>query len=216
MSTPEHIQLFSDRPMILRAVLAVEVWDGFVGAPVSGIAGQGLAVWIGQYKPLRNLSGYFVFQDLPTGKFTLTASADYFFPLQMPLTVADVVKLGKSPLLTVTLTPSPGYPFPSGATLLRGMARNKQGMAVQGAVITAAGTDAVTQTAANGEFVLFFRKLTQDRLETNAETGQRFLLTNGGRKIKITANSPKGKASTELDALEAGVSSVLPVPLIIQ
>ena len=66
---------------------------------------------------------------------------------------------------TVRLRPSPAYRFPPGATLLRGRVRGPDGEPLGGVTLTvdgAAETAGDTETTPDGEFVVYFVRLTED------------------------------------------------------
>jgi hypothetical protein len=90
---------------------------------------------------MRNLSGYYLFINIPVGSYTVTADADYYFPASSSVDTSKLDPL--NPVLAITLKPCPSYPFPSEATLLRGGVRDGTGKALQGAslVTTVLGPD---------------------------------------------------------------------------
>lgn len=59
-------------------------------------------------------------------------------------------------IIRVKLRPNPSYPFPFGATLLRGTLRDSDGNPISGADAKVAGSALETKTSKNGDFVLYF------------------------------------------------------------
>lgn len=61
------------------------------------------------------------------------------------------------PVLRIELRPSPAYPFPPHATLVRGHVRDTDREGVVGARLSVRGVDVSTRSVRDGEFVLPFR-----------------------------------------------------------
>src|SRR5262249_32777892 len=135
--------------------------------------------------PILSRSGFFCFEGIPDGTYTLMVepdplTADWFFlrprqgedwkpgverPIKLPL--PDPL----SPLEVATLAPKSSYPFPANATLTRGLVtKGSPSVSVVGAVVSASynqvdpkDSDKVisvkidTMTDAAGEYVLFFQ-----------------------------------------------------------
>jgi hypothetical protein len=166
--------------------LAVPVIDTFTGET----AGVLLRVRLKERKQARtivNNSGIFCFEDVPAGNYTIVAepdrvSADWYFlaPLaaqpwpsnfEQPVTI-PVAGPG-APVVTVSLTPNPSYPFPPGTTLVRGqVTKGGPNNLMSGAVLSTTydqtdpadplqtvAVNVATKSDANGEYVLFFQKL---------------------------------------------------------
>ena len=71
---------------------------------------------------VRNLSGYFLFTDLIPGTIHLRVESDFYLPAEQAVdtTILDP----KHPVAEIVLKPTPRYPFPGSATLLRGVVTN--------------------------------------------------------------------------------------------
>ena len=104
-------------------------------------------------KATKNLSGYFLFTDLVPGIYTIRVESDYYFPAEK--LVDTSILDAKNPVVQIVPKPNPRYPFPSGATLLRGVVTNAA--AVNGADVSVIGKTITTVTDERGEFVLHFR-----------------------------------------------------------
>jgi hypothetical protein len=135
---------------------------------------------VGQQK---DSSGVFLFYKLKPGAQTLTVNSDKYTPYYRSTTVAVTIPMPsvtwpafpdvtladptlplsdpgqtaayKTQRQAATLLPTVYYPFPAGATLIRGRVLHG-GLPVLGATVQqAAGTDPAYQTEADGQFVLF-------------------------------------------------------------
>ena len=155
-------------------------------------------------KPIKNLSSYYLFLDLPDGTYTVQVRSDYYFDEDSG--AINPVELDpKNPVVNITLKPNPSYPFPPGATLIRGKVCDSAGKAVSGAKVKAKGWDVENKTTEKGEFVLYFGPLTDE--EIIREGGKRFVKGNGGKTLYLKAEGvtePK-----ELDAEEGKITSVI-------
>lgn len=133
----------------------------------------------------RNRSGYHVLTDLPGDVAAVTVEVDPGDRYLPERRVLDAASLGERPrVVEVDLLPSPAYPFPAGATLVRGAVGEADGdglgtrlSGVELAVLVApagdagAGDDAGADDAGvlgrgrsteGGEYVVFLRGLTAD------------------------------------------------------
>ncbi len=87
-------------------------------------------------KPIKNLSSYYLFLDLPDDSYTVQVKYDYYFDEDSePIRPADLDP--KNPVVDITLKPKSSYPFPPRATLIRGVVKNTDGHVVANAGITA-------------------------------------------------------------------------------
>lgn len=132
----------------------------------------------------RNYSGFFFFEDLEPGNYTLMVkpnpvSSDYFylepFPgdpwasgFELPIEIQPNVLL----TFTLRLVPKVSYPFPANATLIRGRVTQGSSAGVADAVVTCTYDQVDPQdvsqtipetvetlTNGDGEYVLFFKSL---------------------------------------------------------
>ncbi len=144
---------------------------------------NGLAIYLEedrQRRPVRNASGDYCFLDLPAGTYTVSVRFDasapgYYFSKKATVTVPAGEP--QEPVVTIQLTPTPSYPFPSCATLIRGKVTRGGTDPIAGAEVTATYTRVdetsevdlddeeytiVTATDSGGHYVLYFTKLYQD------------------------------------------------------
>jgi len=141
---------------------------------------------IPRLRRLRNLSGHYGFEEIAPGNYTLLVEPDqlnanwfYVKPLQGPWTDTFEIPIVVVPnvLLSfdLTLSPRPSYPFPSNATLVRGIVTQGTPAGVANAVVGTTydqvnpqdTTQTVPKTVEtlstrDGEYVLFLNRLPQD------------------------------------------------------
>lgn len=95
---------------------------------------------------------------LSTGEIFWTGGLQYDFSA-----MGSTIMAMKNPVVQINLKPSPSYPFPGNATLIRGQVLwgpgAKQGFPVDGANVNIVGKSMGTKTDINGEFVFYFRGL---------------------------------------------------------
>jgi hypothetical protein len=106
---------------------------------------------------------------------------------------------------TKLLKPKPSYPFPPGATLIRGKVYDSAGEAISGAKVRVRGKDVENKTTEEGEFVLYFGPLTEE--EIIRVDGKRFVKGDDDKTLYLEAEGvtePK-----ELEAEEGKTTSVI-------
>jgi len=209
--TTEYI-LFSERELLREVALVVLLIDGYSGGspkPEAGVVIKG-----SRYPAIRNLSGHHVFTRIPRMEtFELQVSCPGFFPGTLTLTPGDLALLEpKRPVVTLTLEPLPSYPFPSGATLIRGMVRDTESRPVPDARVEAEGKTTGTYTTHEGEFVLFFTGITEE--EVQVEQGEKWLVFNGTKEIIIIARKDSITGEYRVPAISEGKTTVLPGPIV--
>ncbi|MCK5057100.1 MAG: hypothetical protein KAT34_10620, partial [Candidatus Aminicenantes bacterium] len=111
---------FPDQRITGKLSMAVFLVDDYTGnQPIGGVKvfleGQDL-------KSVKNPSGYYLFLDLPGTKYRIRVISDHYFAETIPVKLSDLVT--GQPVVDIRLKPKPSYPFPSGATLIRGMVRD--------------------------------------------------------------------------------------------
>lgn len=114
-------------------------------------------------KPIQNISSYYVFVDIPKGIYQIHVKSDYYFEEYKNIYVdGEVFKLEN--LHEIKLKPNFSYPFPNGATVIRGTACDVLGEFASGInikVIVKRGNGSEissfeTETSENGEFLFYF------------------------------------------------------------
>jgi hypothetical protein len=161
---------------------ALQLFDGFTGQ--CQLEGE-VAVSIAGRKPryAKTDSATFVFLDLGAGAWTISVQPSPRTPFYLPVTIPVSLPLAdplwqaypdlsladrskplndpsqpaayKAQRALATLRPTPSYPFPPGATLVRGTVL-AGGVPLAGATVIRVGDDAGTLSDDAGEFVLSF------------------------------------------------------------
>lgn len=160
-------------------------------------------------KAIKNPSGYHVFLGLEDGDYEVQIDSDYYLPKTFTVAIPDpgtssddeitFVDLGEAALAEVALIPGVSYPFPSGATLVRGEVVESGGDPVPGALInilddlgTPSALPVSFHTNAKGQFVLFCNKLTKPLIkEMNGKPYE------GSRNLRIRAEHPQSGTTAE-------------------
>ncbi len=156
-------------------------------------------------KPIKNPSSYYTLLDLPDDTYTVQVRSEYYYDVDSgDIHPAELVP--KSPVVDITLKPMPSYPFPPGATLIRGMAR-EEGNAISGARVKIRDKDVEGVTTEEGEFVLYFGDLTND--EIIKENGKRFVKGANGKNIHIEVEYGGKPRKRNLEALEGKTTFVM-------
>lgn len=97
--------------------LAVSLLDDYYkGKPIGRVD---VSLKSRKEKPIKNLSSYYLFLDLPDDTYTVQVRSDYYFDEDLDIDLAGF----KEPT-AINLKPKPSYPFSQGATLIRGAVAN--------------------------------------------------------------------------------------------
>jgi hypothetical protein len=97
--------------------LAVSLLDDYSkGKPIGGVA---VSLNGRKEKPVKNLSSYYIFLDLPDDSYTVQVGSDFYFDEELDIDIA-----GFGGPTAINLKPKPSYPFSQGATLIRGAVAN--------------------------------------------------------------------------------------------
>lgn len=116
-------------------------------------------------------------------------------------------------IIRIVLKPKPSYPFPSGATLIRGMVQDSDGNPVSEAKVEVAGKKVSNRTTVKGEFVLYFKALTED--DIIIEDSKKFVKGNGDKTICLEATHDSKIGTAELKEVEEGKTTSLKSPIIL-
>lgn len=139
-------------------------------------------------KPIKNLSSFYVFTDLPLNTYHIQVKGDYYF--DGDLTV-DTNQLDNENPLVISLTPNNTYPFPADATLIRGMLWDSDDLQTRKVLVnsdvsglcSAINLKLNVKTNENGEFVFYFNPFnTQNKVVNN----QVFTISAGTAKEECT------------------------------
>lgn len=190
-------------PRTVTPSLAVQLVDGFsgekpVGKPRVSIEGVDVA-------PIENLSGYLLFLDLDPEDDSLTVFVDggeRYLDEAHDIDIADLHrKTPLSPAITIELTPSAAYEFPTGTTLVRGYVRDPDGNGVAGAELSVRGLDSSARTERDGEFVLPVGDISPDTV-TKID-GKRLVRVDDENPLIEVSHPTLGSSSKRLAIEEA-------------
>ena len=148
-------------------------------------------------KPIINLSSYYVFIDLPLDTYYVQVKGDYYF--DEDLTV-DTNHYDIENLLVIRLKPNNSYPFPSDATLVRGMLWDTDDLQTREVLVNSdiegfcSGINLKLDTKTNekGEFVLYFSPSNTQNMvidnqvfEISAETAKEECVIVQNKTVKL-------------------------------
>ena len=177
-----------------RLSLAVSVVDDYTDRHLTGDVELALA----EKRALVNPSGYYLFLDVTDGNYILKVQADYYFSQEQDVTLP----LSGEPVIELTLKPTPAYPFPRGATLIRGIIQDTDGKPVSGATVEVIGKEIENKTTEEGEFVLYFKNLTEDDIIKVG--GGRYVRRNNSRRLMVKASHPDYRSKIKRTEVEEG------------
>ena len=161
---------------------AISLLDDYSrGKPIGGVD---VSLKGRKEEAVKNPSSYYLFLDLPEETYTVQVRSEYYFDEETSVSPHTLDR--NNPVVDITLKQKPSYPFPPGATLLRGTVYDSEGNAVPGADVWVEGKDLESETTEQGEFVLRFRPLTED--EIIIEDGKRFVKGNGDKIIHLNVD----------------------------
>jgi len=147
-------------------------------APIGGV--QAMLKDTGVKAP-KNLSGYYLFTDLPHGTYEVSIESELYFS---EAATVDILTLPpKTPVVDILVKPMPHYPFPSNATLVRGLVV-KTGPVVS-ADVSVTGKTIKTKTDEQGEFVLYFKGIKSELIT--------IVITKGMNTKSVTTTIMEGK-----------------------
>jgi len=149
---------------VCRLSLAVSLKDGYTGGRPLGEVKLFLD---GHAKPVLNPSGYYTFLNIPAGRYQIHVVSENYLDERV------MVDIEEEPfaLKEISLTPRTRYPFPPGATLVRGSLKNFRGP-IGGAVLKGSLPESSfsARTDERGEFVIFFGPLKDEEVMKEGKT----------------------------------------------
>jgi hypothetical protein len=161
-----------------------------------------------KHEAIKNLSGYYVFLDLPDETYTVQVKSDFYFDENVDATLSSLDS--RNPVKEIWLTPKPSYPFPPGATLVRGTVYDTSQKTVPDAVVQISEKNLKNATSEKGEFVLYFRPLKES--EIVRDNGKRFVKGQAGKRIRIKATK-NGRLGEEDIEIEEGSTNIIYIHL---
>jgi len=208
LSLDEHI-VFLDQKITTRVSFAVALTDEYTDGPP--IDSNRVFIKEQEIRAIKNRSGYYVFLNLSEGEYKVQVESEYYFREEAIVKPSNLEPL--NPVVSVTLKPTPFYPFASGATLIRGMIQDSDGNSISGAELEVIGKEVNSKTTNKGEFVLFFKSLSEE--DIIVEGGKKFVRGNGDKTIHLKATYNSKTGTTDLEELEEGKTTPLESPIVI-
>jgi hypothetical protein len=135
---------------------------------------------------LENPSKYRVFLDLAGASFTVRVENKYYFEQEVGVAIAGLNP--RHPLVSVTMIPRCRYPFPRGATLIRGRIVDSAAAPVAGATIMVTGTAMSNRSEPEGQFVLYFGPAREE--DVVLQNNERLMKVLGSTSIDLTVMHP--------------------------
>jgi hypothetical protein len=158
------------------------------------------------YKAVKNPSGYYLFLDLPDQVYTIQVESDFYFAESMYVQLSSLTQ--NNPTKEIVLKPKPAYPFPNGATLVRGMVLDQTENPIPNATVEIKEKNLKTLTSEKGEYVIYFPDLKAN--DIIKEKGKRFVKTQNGKSIRVEATIPNDSNGKTLDSVEEGITTKAP------
>lgn len=184
--------------------LVVSLIDRFTGrTPIGDIR---LSVYDQTIKVSKNLSGDYLFSNVPGNMVYIRVESDYYFDVEREIKISELDP--KHPVETIVLQTKPCYPFPGGTTLIRGMVRDMEDNPVPGAHVKVVGKKVDNKTTEKGEFVLYFKGLTDDDIIDG-----KYVKGKVADNIILKAVHEERKGRRRLNKVEEGRTSVLKQPI---
>lgn len=166
-------------------------------------------------KVSKNLSGDYLFSNVPGNMVQIRVESDFYFPLEKEITVPppDPESNPKPPVETMELQPKPCYPFPGGTTLIRGMVEDSQENLLPGAKVSTTVPAFGTLTTARGEFVCYYTGLRDEDIDII--DGKRILKGGEGNTISLLVTYDTLSGGDDLPEVKEGEVTVLSSPIIL-
>ena len=200
--------------------MAVSLVDNFTGEkPVGAVS---VTLKGESYTAVKNLSGFYVFLNIPIKAYVVQVRSDYYFDNDFPATLTppnpgDLFsdKLAKLKQV-IPLDPRPAYPFPSGATLIRGIVNDQTGNPVPNAGVTVVERGLTASTTSRGEYVFYLKGLTGDDVNdrgfvettTNSSTTTMTVRAQvGGDVASVVVDNVAEGASNSAVAIKLNITS---------
>jgi len=199
-------KFFPDQIISYKLSFAVFLLDDYTGKKPIGRIKVSLEGVDG--KSVRNRSGYYLFLNLTGVELRIRVTADYYFSETIPLKLSDLDP--EHPVVDIMLKPTPFYPFPSGTTLIRGMARDRNNKPVPGARVKIPTKGISARTTDRGEFVLYLKGIKEEDI-----IDKKFIKGYSGKTIRLEAAYELMSGSRELKGVKEGCTTSLKKPIIL-
>ncbi len=159
-------------------------------------------------KVVMNAGRYYIFLDLPVGRYTAQVRSDYFFEESAQI---DTASHSPDEPVLIELRPRPCYPFPHGETLIRGVIRNDSGDPVPGAKISLSVGERrlATESTEKGEFAVYFGPLDEEEILKDDVTGRYYVRGTIGRRVVLQVIFGSLTSNLEIDGVEVGKTNTI-------
>jgi hypothetical protein len=162
-------------------------------------------------KSIKNRSHYYLFFNVPGDVVHIRVESDYYFDVNREITISQLDP--KQPVEVIELQPGPGYPFPAGTTLIRGMVRDSQENWLAGANVSTTVPAFDTSTTLKGEFVCYYTGLKDEDIVVI--DGKRYLKGGEDNIISLLVTYDTLSGGVELTGAAEGEVTVLASPVIL-
>jgi hypothetical protein len=140
------------------------LYDGVVGGNPIGDEDPVISVVEADERPVRNLSGYYLFFDLPQSEITISVDGGETYRDRTKTVNLAPNMHDPGDAVELSLDPTTSYPFPPGLTRVRGTVRNN-GTPVPGATVSVTNHPQSFETTEDGEFVYYFNNIDHADIE---------------------------------------------------
>jgi hypothetical protein len=214
MTTLDGYMVELDQNITMRLTCVVALIDAYTGKPPIGAVTFMLEDR--RLKVHKTTDNFYYFLNLAGKEFEIHIQTEYY--AEAVTEKKTLPRTEPRDPIAVTLQPTPAYPFPSGATLIRGMVQNSKKEAVSGARIEIEGE--WSQTTPKGEFVLYFTRLKSNNLLLDSEKPDKcrnkdFLKGKAGKTISVKATCDSQKGIQNLEYVEIGKTTTLKSPIVV-
>lgn len=210
MTTLDEYIVTLDRTLITQLSFVIALKDDYTNTQPLG----NVNVMLKDQKsgPINNLDEYYCFLDIPESEVKIVVQSEYYFAAETEKIQIHHRSPQENPM-EIRLQPGPSYPFPSGATLIRGLVHDSEGDAVSDAHVEVTGRTGGSKTTAKGEFVLYFPGLSEN--DILQEDHQYFLKGETDKTIQLTARYNSQIGTADLEYVEIGRMTSLKSPIIV-
>ena len=210
MTTLNNYIIALDTKSVTSVSLVVALADDYTKAqPIGDVS---VMLENHHLRALKNRSGYYYYLDLSIDEVNVLIRSEFYFDeetgaLDLPLSTPLIPQ-------SKTLHPTPAYPFPAGATLIRGVIHDEGGNPASEVNVTINGRTEQSKTTEKGEFVLYFPKLGED--DVLQENHAYVLKGSVDTTIHIIATRGLQAGTANVEYVEIGKTTSLKSPLIIR
>lgn len=191
---------------VLNLSFAVSVIDDYTQQPEL-IGDTEVILQSDGRKALRNRSGYHFFTDLSEDDVQIKIKNKFYFEKVIEVTISDLDQ--RLPLIEEVLKPNYLYPFPEGATTIRGKVYDEDlDVPISDVSVKIKNSDISNASDESGRFVLYFGPLTEDDIDV--QNGHRYITVNNKKKFKVAFEHVDYRDNTEnIGQIEEGEKKLI-------